>query len=69
MFNIDLGVTFSRAHFADLAHAFFGHLGRCTTTIKRVIENGSSQYHPFDVRMAYINENPYLVVHIANEST
>ena len=68
-FNINLGVNFTKAHFVNFARAFSEHPIRRTTTIKRVIDNGQSIYHPFDVWMAYINDNPQSAVNVADNST
>ena len=68
-FNIPSGVDFDEAHFFNSARAFAEHPSRRTTTIRRTVDNGQSRYYPFDVRMAYINEDPGLAVHIDAEST
>ena len=68
-FNINSSVNFIEAHFVNSTCTFSKHPSKQTITIKRVIDNGQSLYHPFDVRMAYINENPKLAIYVADDST
>ena len=68
-FDINSGVNFNEADVVNSARAFSKHPSTRTTTIRRVIDNGQRIYHSFDVRMAYINENPDLAVNVADEST
>ena len=63
-FNISADVNFAKVYFVNSGQAFFEHPSRHTTTIRRVIENRLSQYHHFDVRIAYINGNLDLAINV-----
>ena len=67
-FDVNIWVNFS-VHFVNSACAFVDHSGRHTTIIPLVQGNDHLQYHPFDIRQAYINDYSNLSMNFIDHSS
>ena len=56
IFDVNIGVNFSKVHFVNSACAFADHPRRCTIVIHLINNNGRLEYHPYNIRHAYIND-------------